>query len=129
MTANTKSSMPREPHPEPPPTPDPVLPNGFAERLALGAVEIIVGYRPPLILQRWIAPHTYRALARRAGLEARCGEPVRRPARVLASVIHYPAPGVCEASVVVHDTRRPRACVVRLELRRNRWRAEAIDIA
>ncbi|MDO5722847.1 MAG: Rv3235 family protein [Flaviflexus sp.] len=106
-----------------------MIPDGYAERLALGAVEIIVGYRQPLILQRWIAPHTYRALARRAGLEARCGEPVRRPARVLASVIHYPAPGVCEASVVVHDTRRPRACAVRLELHRDRWRAETIDIA
>ena len=37
-------------------------------------------------------------------------------------------PGVVEASVVVHDGNHLRAAAVRLEVRRGRWRATALEI-
>lgn len=121
--------LPPEPSPHAPASSAFIDPHKMAMRIALGAVEVITGYRHARTLQRWLVPHLYQSLCRRAGVEARCGAPVRRPARVLASSVTHPAPGVLEVSVVLHDTRKVRACGVRMESRvGGGWRAEALDL-
>lgn len=106
----------------------PQNPQGIAERIALATVEILSGYRSVRQLQGYVTHDIYGALVRRSGLAARCKTTMRHPGRVMRSVASYPAPGVCESSIVVHDSTRPRACAIRLEKHRGRWRATALDV-
>lgn len=103
-------------------------PKHVAERIALAAVEVLSGHRSVRQLQRWLAPHIYVELARSAGLQSRMKKLTRLPGRVMNSRVCVPKQGVCEASVVIWDMTRPRACAVRLELHRGRWRANALDV-
>ncbi|WP_182354433.1 Rv3235 family protein [Flaviflexus huanghaiensis] len=106
-----------------PPDPTPIV-----RAIAAAAVEVLNGHRSVRQLQRWLAPHIYMALAQRAGIASRCGKRISLPARVISSRTCFPTPLVCEAAVVVWDVNRPRACTVRLEIHRGRWRANALDV-
>lgn len=110
-----------QPLPEPAP---------WAGAVVLGAIEALVGLRPPNQLARLLAPELYGPLARRARLAERV---VGRPARARRTQVRRVR--VCridartvEASVVVHDGARVRGAAVRLEAHRGRWRATALEI-
>ena len=119
------SPAPNEVEDEAAPLPDP---HPIAERIALAAVEVLSGHRSVRQLQRWLAPHIYMELAQAAGMRARMKKVTGLPGRIMSSRTCAPAHGVCEASVVVWDMTRPRACAVRLEMHRGRWRANALDV-
>lgn len=116
-----------------PPEPDvrelpPVAP--WAATLARAAVEVLTGSRPSAQLARWLTADLYEALVRRAGLAVRInGRPAQalcaRVRRVRCSEVR---PGVHEVAVVVHDGVRVRAAAVRVECRRGRWQATALEI-
>ena len=103
-------------------------PTRLIESMAVAAVEVLNGHRSVRQMQRWLAPHIYVALAQRAGIAARCGSRVSLPARVISSRTCFPTPLVCEAAIVVWDVNRPRACTIRMEVHRGRWRANALDV-
>ena len=110
-----------QPLPEPAP---------WAGAVVLGAVEALVGLRPPSQLARLLAPELYGPLARRARLAERV---VGRPAHARRTQVRRVR--VCridaltvEAAVVVHDGARVRGAAVRLEAHRGRWRATALEI-
>lgn len=119
---------PPEPRVREDPAEPPVDPTPIVERLAVAAVEVLNGHRSIRQLQKWLAPHTYIALAQRAGLASRCGKRTSLPARVISSRTCFPRPAVCEAAIVVWDVNRPRACTIRMEMHRGRWRANALDV-
>lgn len=127
-TTRNEFLPPPEPRPRAVPSPPTTDPTPIVENMAVAAVEVINGHRSVRQLQRWLAPHIYIALAQRAGIAARCGKRVSLPARVIASRTCFPTPFVCEAAVVVWDVNRPRACTIRLEIHRGRWRANALDV-
>ena len=118
---------PPEPRPRTVPT-APADPTQLIEEMAVAAVEVLNGHRSVRQMQRWLAPHIYGALAQRSGIAARCGTRVSLPARVISSRTCFPTPSVCEAAVVVWDVNRPRACTIRMEIHRGRWRANALDV-
>ena len=99
-------------------------PQKIAENIALGAFEVLSGYRSVQQLQRWLEPQLYVELAQRAG-RLRVKAKKSLPARVINSITCEPAEGVCEVSVVID---RPRGCAVRLAEHRGRWRAQALDV-
>ncbi|GAA4288968.1 Rv3235 family protein [Georgenia daeguensis] len=107
--------------------PDPAQ---WAGALVRSAVEALCGIRPSAQLARWLSAELYESLARRAGLAVRIlGRPaVARRAMVRRVHVCHVVPGVVEASVVVHDGNHLRAAAVRLEVRRGRWRATALEI-
>ena len=118
-------TRPREDTAQPLPEPAP-----WAGAVVLGAVEALVGLRPPNQLARLLAPEVYGPLARRARLAERM---VGRPARARRTQVRRVR--VCridartvEAAVVVHDGARVRGAAVRLEAHRGRWRATALEI-
>lgn len=118
---------PPQPRPRVQPT-VPTDPTALIENMAVAAVEVLNGHRSVRQMQRWLAPHIYIALAQRAGIASRCGKRASLPARVISSRTCYPTPSVCEAAVVVWDVNRPRACTIRMEVHRGRWRANALDV-
>lgn len=116
---------PREDSPSPLPEPAP-----WAGAVVLGAVEALVGLRPPNQLARLLAPELYGPLARRARLAERV---VGRPSRARRTQVRRVRvcridPRTVEAAVVVHDGDRVRGAAVRLEAHRGRWRATALEI-
>ena len=125
----TRYSLPKEPLREQEPRPPGIAhPKPIAERIAVAAVEVLHGFRAVGQLQRWLAPELYNNLVQCSGLARRCGSTLRRPCRIMRSRACYPAPGVCEATVIVHDTHKPRACALRLQIHRGRWRVTTLDI-
>ncbi|KAE8763936.1 Rv3235 family protein [Georgenia thermotolerans] len=121
----TLPELPREDTPQPLPEPAP-----WAGAVVLGAVEALIGLRPPNQLARLLAPELYGPLARRARLAERV---VGRPARARRTQVRRVRvcridPRTVEAAVVVHDGDRVRGAAVRLEAHRGRWRATALEI-
>lgn len=117
---------------DPPPAELPELPPvaPWAGTLARAAVEVLTGSRPCAQLARWLTADLYEALVRRAGLAVRInGRPAQalcaRVRRVRATEVR---PGVHEVAVVVHDGVRVRAAALRVECRRGRWQATALEI-
>lgn len=133
MNNKGENPEPKDKFPVPPtpkervsgPLPDP---QKIAENIALGAFEVLSGYRSVRQLQRWLEPQLYVELAQRAGVRSRVKAKKSLPARVINSITCEPAEGVCEASVVVWNIDRPRGCAVRLAEHRGRWRAQALDV-
>lgn len=128
--ADTRADLLQEPARRAKAAPDhcPSDPTPVVRSIAAAAVEVLNGHRSVRQLQRWLAPHIYMALAQRAGIAARCGKRISLPARVISSRTCFPTPFVCEAAVVVWDVNRPRACTIRMEIHRGRWRANALDV-
>lgn len=114
---------PRPARPAPPRPPDPA---GVCGPVVLAAVEALAGSRPVTQLVGWVTPTVYDALAERVPSGSPSG-PVRR-ATVRRSRVCRLSSTVAEASVVVHDGSRVRAAALRLEVRRGRWRATALQI-
>ncbi|WP_127131817.1 Rv3235 family protein [Georgenia sp. SYP-B2076] len=109
------------------PLPDPAQ---WAGALVRSAVEALLGLRPPAQLARWLSAELYDSLNRRANLAVRVlGRPaVARRALVRRVHVCEVGPRAVEAAVVVHDGTRVRAAAVRLEVRRGRWQATALEI-
>ncbi|GAA1643876.1 Rv3235 family protein [Georgenia ruanii] len=121
VRASPREDATTQPLPEPAP---------WAGAVVLGAVEALIGLRPPNQLARLLAPELYGPLARRARLAERV---VGRPARARRTQVRRVR--ICqidartvEAAVVVHDGDRVRGAAVRLEAHRGRWRATALEI-
>lgn len=129
MTPVNETPFPDEPSASKPRSTAPLPnPGPLAERVALAAVEILHGFRNPQQLREYMVPHLYKQLADAAGLAHRCGQPTRMPGRVMSSRLCEPADGVCEATIVIHDSRKPRACAVRLNAMHNKWKVTALDV-
>ena len=109
-------------------------PSVVVRRLALAAVEVILGRRPAAQLARWLTPGVLQALrtradlGRRAGIDAARPTGGTRPAAVRRAHVCPVEPHVVEAAVVVDDGCRVRAVAVRLETHRGVWRATALDV-
>jgi len=109
-------------------------PDVVVRRLALAAVEVIVGLRPAAQLARWLTPGVLQALRVRADLHRRAASGAlraatgARPPAVRSTHVCAVEPHVVEAAVVVDDGCRVRAVAVRIETHRGVWRATALDV-
>ncbi|CAM3575383.1 Rv3235 family protein [Occultella aeris] len=110
----------------------PELPDAgtWSATLVRACVEALLGARPAAQLSRWLDADLWTALNRRAclGMEI-AGRPSHPPMVTIRRV--HPceiSEGTWESSVVVHDGNRVRAAAIRLETRRGRWRATALEI-
>ena len=101
-------------------------------------LEALAGVRPATQLKRWMEPEVWAKVAERAQLmaETRKSEGVSRDGTL-------PAPrtlqirrirtepvraGVWEVAIVMSDTKRARACALRFEAHRRRWRVVALEL-
>ena len=94
-------------------------------------MEALAGLRPVHQLQRWLESEVYRKVRERAELSQDGRTPMPTAPRPL--VFHQirtekVAPGVWEAAAVFGDERRIRACALRLEAHRRRWRVVALEL-
>lgn len=101
--------------------------------LARSVVEILAGARPLDQLGRWVSDSVYVHLLRRTLLTARArAETVENPLRPRMTIgaphLSFPAHGIVEAVVLVHQPGRSRAVAIRLERLGARWRATAINV-
>ncbi|VEI13714.1 Rv3235 family protein [Trueperella bialowiezensis] len=105
-------------------------PDRFAATLIKQAVEALLGHRPVRQLQTWLHPAVYEAFVRRAGLGQRINGRAEKclPPHVKKVVVCIPREGVAETSLVIFDGTKIRAAAVRLEVRRSRWHATALEI-
>ncbi len=104
-----------------------------ARALGLCVVEVLTGGREVDSIARWITDDVHRHLLHRAAIAARAralgsGSRARPILRAGAVRICEPAPGVAEATVVVHTRHHARAVALRLEVRQGRWRATAVGV-
>ncbi len=99
--------------------------------IAVAAVEVLAGLRPVAQLARWVSPQVYDQVSLRAAIQAEAGGrteiPRGRPATRRVRMCRI-SDDIVEATVVVHHMERVRAVAVRLEMRRGRWRAEALVV-
>ncbi|MFD2675345.1 Rv3235 family protein [Gulosibacter bifidus] len=110
------------------PNPEPLVSN-----LARGVFEALAGTREVEQIARWVSPDVFSHLLRRTQHAARARrerqQPVRRPTiYVRRALWQSPRDGIVEATVIVDLGVRARAVAIRLEVYRNRWRAERINI-
>ncbi|TDE96089.1 hypothetical protein EXU48_07585 [Occultella glacieicola] len=110
----------------------PELPDAatWSGTLVRACVEALLGTRPAAQLARWLDADLWTALNRRVclGMEI-AGRPTRPPMVTIRRVHSCEvAEGSWESSVVIHDGTRVRAAAIRLETRRARWRATALEI-
>ena len=105
-------------------------PRAWVVTFVQAAVEVAAGARPAAQLLRWTAPEVQATLVRRAALSGRFdrSRSNRRRAVVRTVIVCLPAPGVCEASVVVTDRGWVRAVALRAEAPDGRWRVTALRI-
>ncbi|WIE63777.1 Rv3235 family protein [Curtobacterium sp. MCLR17_036] len=120
--------LPVEERPSEPPDPE-----SAARALGLCVAEVLTGSREVDSIARWITDDVHRHLQHRAAVAAHARSIARRsrarPALHVGSVVLCrPAPGVVEASVVVHTRSHARAVAIRLEDWHGRWRATAIGV-
>lgn len=101
----------------------------WAGAVARTAVEVLLGIRPVVQLNRWLSAPVYVALARRAGLAVRVlGSHRSRSVLVRNVTVSRVNDYAVEAAVTLHDGRRARAAALRLELFRGRWLTTALEI-
>ncbi|TLP73276.1 Rv3235 family protein [Nesterenkonia sphaerica] len=93
--------------------------------------ETLVGLRPVTQLRRWLEAEVYHKVQQRAAIMARH----RAGLAVQPRTLHFrseracqPRPGCWEVSVVFSDELRARACAMRLEAHRGRWRVVAMEL-
>lgn len=109
--------------------------SGIVCRATLEALE---GTRPVLQLQRWMELETWEKVAERTELMAAArrgrgaaenqGTSSSRPVEVRNMRCARVRPGVWEVAVVLSDELRTRACGLRLEAHRRRWRVVALEL-
>lgn len=101
-------------------------------------LEALAGVRPVAQLQRWLEPETWAKVAERTqlmtearrsgGLSADGALPAPRTLQVLSMRSERLRAGTWEVAVVLSDESRVRACALRLEAHRRRWRVVALEL-
>ncbi|GAB3187688.1 Rv3235 family protein [Nesterenkonia suensis] len=103
-------------------------------------MESLAGVRPVQQLHRWMVPAVYEKVRERSTLMAHARRPSGRghaasagtapPTRLsLRQIRTQPVEsGVWEVSVIFTDETRTRACAMRVEAHRGRWRAVALEL-
>lgn len=93
--------------------------------------EVLAGLRPAQQLSRWLTPEVHDKVRQRGDLLARH----RRDTTVQAGPLAFGAvrttrlrTGVWEVSVVFSDDQRVRACALRVQAHRRRWRVSAMEL-
>lgn len=93
--------------------------------------ETLLGLRSVSQLRRWLDREVYNKVQQRVAVMARHreGATVRpRPLSFRSERACQPVPGTWEVSVVFSDEMRTRACAMRLEAHRGRWRVVAMEL-
>jgi hypothetical protein len=93
--------------------------------------ETLLGLRPVSQLRRWLEAEVYHKVQQRAAIMARHreGSTVRpRPLIFRSERACQPRPGCWEVAVVFSDELRTRACAMRLQAHRGRWRVVAMEL-
>lgn len=94
-------------------------------------MEALAGLRPVNQLQRWLENEVYRKVRERVDLTHDGPATILRAPRPLA--FHQVRtekirPGAWEVAVVFGDAQRVRACALRIEAHRRRWRVVALEL-
>lgn len=93
--------------------------------------EVLAGLRPATQMSRWLTPQVHDKVRQRGEILARHrqGSAVHGGRLAFRSVrTTYVRPGVWEVAVVFSDERRTRACAMRLQAHRRRWRISAMEL-
>lgn len=111
---------------------DPEVPPGLPDArawsvaLAVTLLEVLAGRRPSAQLARWLEADVLAGLAGRVP-RRRPGSPAPVP-RLRSVRVQHPAPAVAEVSVHGRLDERPVPVALRLEARRSRWMATALEL-
>lgn len=93
--------------------------------------ETLLGLRPVSQLRRWLDMEVYSKVQKRADIMTRhrVDATVRpRPLVFRSERTSQPAPDAWEVSLVFSDDLRTRACAMRLQAHRGRWRVVAMEL-
>lgn len=107
----------------------------IARMVCQATAEVLVGLRQPQQLNQWLDTDVLFKITQRAGVMARYRKALnqgsrRRPPRLqFLSLRAEPVRrGAWEVSVVFADGNRARACAMRLQAHRKRWRVSALEL-
>ncbi|WP_150460755.1 Rv3235 family protein [Nesterenkonia ebinurensis] len=104
----------------------------IARVVCQATAEVLVGLRPAAQLDRWLEAEVHHKVRQRAAITARqaADSTLVRPQalRFRAGRAVHLRPGVWEVTVVFSDERRTRACALRLQAHRRRWRVTAMEL-
>lgn len=107
------------------PADDRALLASMAPAIATALVEVLVGARAPVSIEKWLEPSLFERILvhTRVRQSLSQGNPHEdRPLAVSAARISEVTDSVVEIALVVRTTRRPRAVALRLTRRRSRWK-------
>ena len=93
--------------------------------------EVLAGLRPVQQMSRWLVPEVHDKVRQRGEILARHrqGSTVYGGPLTFRSIrATHVRPGVWEVSVVFSDERRTRACAMRFQAHRRRWRVSAMEL-
>lgn len=93
--------------------------------------EVLAGLRPVAQMSRWLTPEVHDKVRQRGEILARHrqGSTVYGGPLAFRSIrTTHVRPGIWEVSVVFSDERRTRACAMRLQAHRRRWRISAMEL-
>lgn len=103
----------------------------IARVVCQATTEVLSGSRPVSQLRRWLEAEIHSKVAQRAAIMARH----RTHTSVRPQKLHFdaertthPSPGSWEIAVVFTDEHRTRACAMRLQAHRGRWRVVALEL-
>lgn len=104
----------------------------IARVVCQATAEVLAGLRPAAQLERWLEVEVQSKVRQRAAITARqsAGSTTIRPQALrfrAERALHLRA-GVWEVAVVFSDERRTRACALRLQAHRRRWRVVAMEL-
>lgn len=94
-------------------------------------MEALTGLRPVNQLQRWLETEVYRKVRERVELAHDGLAPtLRAPCPLTFHQVRTEkiTPGAWEVAVVFGDAQRVRACALRIEAHRRRWRVVALEL-
>ncbi|WP_120004453.1 Rv3235 family protein [Nesterenkonia muleiensis] len=103
----------------------------IARMVCQATTEVLNGLRPVNQLRRWLDAEVHRKVEQRAAIMARHRSPsTARPHRLSfdAEQTTHPRAGAWEVSVIFTDEHRTRACALRLQAHRGRWRVVAMEL-
>ncbi|GGE64601.1 Rv3235 family protein [Nesterenkonia cremea] len=105
--------------------------NAISRIICQATMEALAGLRPVVQLKRWLEAEVYAKVRQRVELTHDVQQLAPKAPRPLA--FHQlrtekVAQGVWECAVVFGDEHRVRACALRLEAHRRRWRVVALEL-
>lgn len=103
----------------------------IARVVCQATTEALNGARPVNQLRRWLTPEVHSKVEQREAIMARYRSDANlRPQKLNVDAVHttHPASGTWEVSVVFTDEHRTRACAMRLQAYRGRWRVAALEL-